>query len=306
MEGRFPVGVLFLEVPPSKVDVNVHPAKREVRFLHEGEAFSSIQRAVRSVLLAVSPVVEARGALAGGPGPTTPALAAPSFHMSFDRLPEEVSQDAQPGTSLAAAWPSPGAGGAGSSGLPPLRVLGQVSNTYLVAEGPDGMYLIDQHAAHEQVLFDRLLRQWEEHKPEVQPLLEPLPLELTPEQQEALPDALPALEQLGFLLEPFGEGAWLARAVPAMARQASVPRLVAELLERQRDPALAASPAHHAMAASIACHSSVRAGQTLSPDEMDALLVALRQARNPGHCPHGRPTIVRLSTHMLEREFGRA
>ena len=294
MEGRFPVAVLFLEVPPDEVDVNVHPAKREVRFVRERDAFSSVQRAVRGTLLASSPIVEAGVSLAspGAQGPV-PAVA-PSFAFTLDAVgPAPMAQ----GTS-AAFVPQPEA-------MPRLRVLGQVSGTYLVAEGPDGMYLIDQHAAHEQVLFDRLLRQWEEHHPEVQPLLEPMPVDLTPEQMEAAQEALPVVEALGFQMEPFGEGTWLVRAVPAMARQVSIPRLVQELLDPQRDPTLAGSPTHYALAASIACHSAVRAGQALDPQEMTALVESLERCRNPRHCPHGRPTTIRLSTHMLEREFGR-
>lgn len=316
MEGRFPLAVVLLEVPPAEVDVNVHPTKREVRFLREGDAFSSVQRAVREALLAESPIIEARGLITPDTQPPGPALegtpaATPSFR--FTVTPSEGA--GRPGALL------PPADGntdgvplaqaretqetASDLAMPSLRVLGQIANTYVVAEGDGGMYLVDQHAAHEQVLFDRLLRQWEDGRPEVQPLLDPLPLELTPEQMEAIQEALPVLEQLGFQLEAFGDGTWLVRAVPVMARQVSIPRLAAELLDPQRDPSLARSPTHYAMAASIACHSAVRAGQALDQQEMTALVEALERARNSHHCPHGRPTAIRLSTAALEREFGR-
>jgi DNA mismatch repair protein MutL len=293
LEGRFPVTVLFLEVPPQEVDVNVHPAKREVRFIRERDAFSSVQRAVRGTLLASSPIVEGGGSLASPRAQEPVSAVAPSFAFNFDADREAST----------AFLPHPGA--AAGPTIPSLRVLGQVSSTYLVAEGPDGMYLIDQHAAHEQVLFDRLLRQWEDHHSEVQPLLEPMPVELTPEQMDGARETMQVVEALGFHMEPFGEGSWLVRAVPAMARQVSIPRLVQELLDPQRDPTLAGLPTHYALAASIACHSAVRAGQTLDPQEMTALVESLTRCRNPRHCPHGRPTTIRLSTRMLAREFGR-
>ena len=309
-EGRFPMSLLFVQVPLADVDVNVHPTKREVRFLREGDAFTSVQQAVRKALLADSPLVEARGSLAppvGLAGLWPASAAAPSFRFTLPvgQLPLEQSPVGQsPETSHQRVdAPTPAQG---EVPMPLLRVLGQVANTYLVAEGPDGMYLIDQHAAHEQVLFDRLLQQWEYRHIDVQPLLYPMPLELTPEQVEAMDERLPVLGELGFQMESFGEGTWLARTVPAMARQTSLPRLLEELLAPQRDPSLASSPTHYAMAASIACHSAIRAGQGLEPQEMAALVEALAHTRNPHHCPHGRPTTIRLSTSMLEREFGRA
>ena len=112
-----------------------------------------------------------------------------------------------------------------------LRVLGQISNTYIVAEGPGGMYLIDQHAAHESVLYYRLLRQWSGSAPDVQPMLEPMPVELTPVQLDAANDARSMLERYGLILEPFGEGAWLVRAVPAMARRVDIGRMLTKALD---------------------------------------------------------------------------
>jgi DNA mismatch repair protein MutL len=313
MTGRFPVAVLFLEVPPAEVDVNVHPTKREVRFLREGDAFSIVQRAVRETLLAGSPVVEARGPLVAQAGSAAygavPAVA-PSLHFTLSAAEgsEAVAAPAigeQGRTPPSPTLDTPEALPVHGQVMPSLRVLGQLANTYLVAEGYDGMYLIDQHAAHEKVLFDRLLLLWRDHKPEVQPLLEPMPVELAPERVEAMQEALPLLERMGFQLEAFGEGTWLVRAVPAMARQVSIPRLVDELLDPRRDPALASSPTHYAMAASIACHSAVRAGQAMDSREMTALIQALAMAGNPRHCPHGRPTTIRVSTAMLDREFRR-
>ncbi|MCI0778828.1 MAG: DNA mismatch repair endonuclease MutL [Chloroflexi bacterium] len=294
MEGRYPIAAVLVDIPPAEVDANVHPNKREVRLVRDGDAFTSVQRAVREALLADSPVAEARGLLA-----PPPAIAAPIASASF-ALPAAVESAPLPEPAAATAVaqaPLQGSGG-------PLRILGQISNTYVVAEGADGMYLIDQHAAHEAVLYYRLLRQWEEGQPEVQPMLEPLPVELTPEQVEALPGAQPTLERYGVTLEPFGDATWLVRSVPLMARSISAAKLVAEVLDAHRGGDGAET--HLAVAASIACHSAVRAGQPLGAQEMEALSSALLAEDIPQHCPHGRPTMLRVTTSALEREFGRS
>ena len=294
MEGRYPVAVVLLEVPAHEVDVNVHPNKREVRFIHDGDAFASVQRAVRAALAADMP-------LGAEPAP------APSFNGSLSASPAFAFT--VPSTTPTPAYPpSSVAMNGDATPMPQLRVLGQVANTYIAAEGPDGMVLVDQHAAHESVLFYRLLRQWEEGQAEAQPLLEPMPLELTPEQQEAAAEAMPMLRAYGFHVEPFGDGAWLLRAVPSMSRQVDAEKMLAELLAPAGAAARThgATPSHWAMAASIACHSAIRAGQTLANEEMAELLHALETGTDPSHCPHGRPAAIKLTTGMLDREFGRA
>jgi DNA mismatch repair protein MutL len=189
--------------------------------------------------------------------------------------------------------------------LSPLRVLGQIANTYIVAESAEGMQLIDQHSAHESVLYYRLLAQWSEREPEVQPMLEPLPVELAPEQMDALAQTGEVLERYGITLEPFGDSTWLLRTVPAMARTVNGAKLVGDVLDAVTGSGDSVPDAHHAVAASIACHSAVRAGQPLGMQEMEALSSALVVESNPQHCPHGRPTTIRVTTSMLEREFGR-
>jgi DNA mismatch repair protein MutL len=309
MEGRYPLAVLFLEVPPAEVDVNVHPNKREVRFIRDADAFASVQRAVRETVIEAEPVPDAPGLLTSlTPGPLAPTPLALGG-LADPAPPGPLPEPAQPPIEVAeltaayayAAPPVPGQ----TAGLPHLRVLGQVASAYIVAEGPDGLYLVDQHAAHESVLYYRLLAAWEAGQgPAVQPLLEPLPLELSPEDQEAAEEAREELGRYGVSLEPFGPDTWLLRSLPALARRVDPRRLVAEALEAHRHPG--AYPAtHQAVAASIACHSAVRAGQMLSAEEMEALARALADEANPQHCPHGRPTTVRVSTAALAREFGR-
>jgi DNA mismatch repair protein MutL len=187
--------------------------------------------------------------------------------------------------------------------LPLLRVVGQVQDTYVVAEGPDGLYLLDQHAAHERVVYDRLIAGSGSGR-QPRPLLQPQPAELTPSQEEMMRTHGDLLNQYGFIIEPFGDRSYLVRAVPEVASGADPAKALVEVLDlaalqgglRDREEAVTAS---------IACHSAVRAGQRLTQQEMEELVTQLDQADNPHTCPHGRPTMVHLSAHHLEREFGR-
>ncbi len=306
MEGRYPIAVVFVEPPSGEVDVNVHPNKREVRLARDGDVFTSVHRAVREALLRAFPVAEAQGLVAEAepvPAPWPAPSASPSFTLAL--APQEGERLPLPEPAPPEQGPPDAPPASAPSSLSGLRMLGQISNTYIVAEGPGGMYLIDQHAAHESILYYRLLRQWERSAPDVQPMLEPLPVELTSEQLDALGGAREAMERYGLVLEPFGGEVWLVRAAPAMARRVDLARLVAETLDGFRTRANA-TDTHLAVAASIACHSAVRAGQTLDPQEMAALGDALASESNPQYCPHGRPVVVRVSTGSLEKQFGRA
>jgi DNA mismatch repair protein MutL len=187
--------------------------------------------------------------------------------------------------------------------LPVLRVVGQVMNAYIVAEGPDGLYLIDQHAAHERVRYDKVKRQREERRPEVQGLLEPVTLETTPRQDAIMRSFLEELANFGFALEPFGDRTYLVRTVPALVAGDNWAGMLKELLDTLAGEEK--SKWEEKMVASIACHGAVKSGQTLSDDEMRSLVRQLEQTANPHTCPHGRPTVIRLSGAQLEREFGR-
>ena len=318
MEGRFPIAALFIEVPAQVVDVNVHPNKREVRFTHDGDAFSSVERAVREALIDARPEVEARGLFPATPTVQPPGMSPRAFefaltpdngswaplpeptanavahHSDDDKDTQATGKETIEEQQLGESWPAR-----------ELRVLGQISNTYIVAEGQDGMHLIDQHSAHESVLYYRLLHEWENSAPDIQPMLDPLPVELSAEQLETVPLAQETLARYGITLEAFGDTTYLLRSVPAMARRVDGAQLVADVLDVVRGAGSTTPEAHHAVAASIACHSAVRAGQALDQQEMQALSTALVTETNPQHCPHGRPTTIKVTTHMLEREFGR-
>jgi DNA mismatch repair protein MutL len=187
--------------------------------------------------------------------------------------------------------------------LPLLRAVGQVGATYIVAEGPEGMYLIDQHAAHERILYERLLSK-PAGQTEVQGFLQPVPVELAPHQEQALRAAAEALAEQGFSLEPFGDRTYLLRAAPSLLAGQDAGRALVELLDtlsREEGPA---SPRER-VAASLACHAAIRAGQTLSQEELRELVRQLEETQAAGTCPHGRPTMIHLSAEALAKEFKR-
>jgi DNA mismatch repair protein MutL len=325
MVGRFPMAVLFLELSPAEVDVNVHPAKAEVRFRDASRAFTGVQHAVRRALLSHTavPALEAPLPRWTPPGPDQddqqvpagqqsgqawdfPAPARPSLAQSsgMERsmaayLPPEPSS---PATSMPAQSSQPG-------GLraPLLRLVGQVASTYLVAEGPDGLYLIDQHAAHERILFERLMAQHgAAARQAVQTLLSPVAVELPPASARMLADQLPMLAHLGFQVEPFGPGAFLVRALPALLAHmdpSAALKVIVEDFEEDETPLRAEIEAR--LAARVCKRAAVKGGQVLSAQEQSALLSDLQACASPRTCPHGRPTMIHLPVDLLERQFGR-
>jgi DNA mismatch repair protein MutL len=291
MTGRHPIAVINIVMPPQELDVNVHPSKSEVKFRNERQIFGSVQKTVRDTLLAQAP---------------TPSLGTlhrpqPVKAQQAERLfaPEEIySQgDVRPLPTVASAT------GPTAQALPILRVVGQVVNTYIIAEGPDGMYMIDQHAAHERILFERIRDQRQRKAVEIQGMLQPVPVELTVRQQELLEMQLEGLVEYGFDIEHFGERTYLLRAVPAMLQGKNVAQSLTGLLDTLAEGAK--DEWEEDIAASLACHSAVLAGQALSQEEMIDLVRQLESTSQPKTCPHGRPTMIHLSNAQIEKGFGR-
>lgn len=304
MVGRYPMGVVFLEVAPEEVDVNVHPAKAEVRFRQGDRVFGFVQRAVRRGLLAYAPIPQVtpqlwgtRAEASGGAG--LDWTIAHDEALTGDRGPradvsDQSSVESSQGQSTAFGE------------IPLLRLIGQIGATYLVAEGPDGLYLIDQHAAHERILFEKLLAEHESKNIPSQSLLTPAAVQFTPESARLLMEGLPTLKHFGFDVQEFGPNTFQVRAMPSLfagGDPAAALRAVVEDFEEDEAPLQ--DEIEKKLAGRVCKRLAVKAGQVLSPQEQRALLTDLENCDSPRTCPHGRPTMIHLSVEMLERQFGR-
>jgi len=285
MVGKHPVAVINISLPAQEVDVNIHPTKSEVKFRNEHIVFSAVHRAVRQALVEKLPVPRIEEVAVAYESPSPP------------------SQALLPSAKVSITSPAPWAPEVPTSSLPVLRVLGQLDNSYIIAEGPDGLYLIDQHAAHERVLFERIEHQRSRREIEVQGLLEPMTLEVSLRQEEVLRSHYQDLAEFGFSIEPFGDRTFLIRAVPVLVHDKDWAGMLRELLDSLSEGDK--GDWAESVAESMACHSAVRAGQALTDEEMRELVRQLEQAATPHTCPHGRPTMIHLSSGQLKREFGR-
>ncbi|MFA5078408.1 MAG: DNA mismatch repair endonuclease MutL [Dehalococcoidia bacterium] len=265
MTGRHPLAVINIAIPPEEVDVNVHPTKLEVKFRNNSSVFTAIVKTLRDTL-AKSPLPSAR-----------PELEEASSRPLWEPHATEI---------------------------PALRTLGQLSASYILAEGEEGLYLIDQHAAHERILFEKITAQRKAGRPDVQGMLEPLTLELSPMHMQSLAGCSALLSELGFTIEPFGGSACLVRAVPSVLSGTPITDAIVEILD-ELGPEKDADARGLKAARLIACHGAIRAGQKLEAGEQAELIKQLSSTSRPRTCPHGRPTMLHLSSQQLKREFGR-
>ncbi len=285
MSGRYPIAITNITLPPQEVDVNIHPTKTEIKFQQEHVVFSTVQRAVRQALVEQMPV---------------PKVDAVGARMAS---PPEPAQALWTSAEIGRTTPPPLAPPTPAASLPVLRVLGQLEATYITAEGPDGLYLIDQHAAHERVLFEKIQHQRSRQDIEVQGLLEPVTFEVNPRQEQVMASHYQSLAEFGFSIEPFGDRTYLVRAVPALLHDRDWAGMLTELLDSL--PGESRSDWGESIAASMACHGAVRAGQALADGELRELVRQLEQTAMPQTCPHGRPTMIHVSSRQLRKEFGR-
>jgi len=318
MVGRYPLTALFLEIHPEDVDVNVHPAKAEVRFRNQDKVFSFVQRSVRKALLAYSPVPNVAPSLWGI---TRTAQSEPPRHSGLDwaighdeelsvsgnsplpnsNIESQISNPQYPITNQQSEIESPS-----FAAIPLLRLIGQIGATYLVAEGPDGLYLVDQHAAHERVLFEKLMMQHDMKNIPSQALLTPVVVTLPPQSANLLITQLPILQHFGFDVEEFGPNTFQVRAMPALFMGSDASSALRALVEDfEEDETPLQNEIEAKLAARVCKRMAVKAGQTLSNEEQRALLNDLEACASPRTCPHGRPTMIHLSVDTLERQFGR-
>ncbi len=357
MKGRYPVGCLFLEIDPALVDVNIHPAKREVKFHDERGVRRGVAEAVRKTLLAFHGNRESRMPDAGyrmpegavevpstfvppvtdQVSPFTPAflpaqlpLSAPTQPL-FGRTqvgdpgfpipdPGSVAVEASPIQPYAAARIFPGSGiGHPASDSPssapvpllhvPLRVVGVVGRLYVVLESDRGLVLLDQHAAHERILFEQMMRRLEEAGSAAsQRLLLPETIELGVRDAQFLRENLGVLTRLGVGLSEFGERTFLLDALPPFVKASDPRRFVVGLVDELKaagDKVNSLRLGEHVVAKTV-CRHSVKANDPLSGPELENLVSGLRRCEMPYTCPHGRPTLIEMNFRELERKFGRA
>ncbi len=320
---RHPLLALFVSLPPREVDVNVHPAKAEVRFRNGGLVRALIVHALKQALMRDG----ARAATTGGaatvaafrPGwdwrrsPARPFGAQGAFMPANGGLAEPAQAAFDTGgptadlRSAVAEIAIPAAQAAELSDHPLGAARAQVHDTYIVAQTPDGLVIVDQHAAHERIVYERLKAAMEKSGVPRQILLIPEIVELDEADVERLTARAEELARFGLVLEAFGPGAVALRETPSLLGEIDGGGLVRDLAEHlsEWDETLPLERQLMQVASSMACHGSVRAGRRLKPDEMNALLREMETTPNSGQCNHGRPTYVELKLSDIERLFGR-
>lgn len=323
MVGRYPIAALFISMDPEEVDVNVHPSKAEVRFRAPDKIFGIVHRAVRRSLIFQSPVPEIHSntrwpgwqASAGSQTTSdpltldkTPAEGVPVSLWRSDFLQPQNPSDssnADGETTASSQQPPDFQAAAQNPVFPILRWIGQIGGTYVIAEGPDGLYLIDQHAAHERILFEKLIAQ-ASSKIASQSLLEPAIVQVSAWQASLLEENMEILNRLGFRIELFGPATYRILSIPEIFTKGNPAAAVRSIVENfEEDETPLQSEIEKRIAGRICKSMAVKAGQPLSEEEQRALIRDLEYCQSPRTCPHGRPTMIHLSIHLLERQFGR-
>jgi len=322
---RHPLLALYLELPPREVDVNVHPAKTEVRFRDAGSVRGLIVGALRHALAeaghrAATTVSDfALGAMRPGAGGAAPSFASRSSSSAAQGLAEDSLRYQAPLDAISQSGPLPGLQAVPSTAavaetLPedtesfPLGAArAQLHETYIVAQTADGMVIVDQHAAHERLVYETMKRALENGAVARQGLLIPEVVELDEDAAATLVSRSQELAALGLVLESFGPGSVVVRETPALLGEMDIAGMVRDLAGEiaAMGAALGLKERLQDVCSTMACHGSVRAGRRLKPDEMNALLREMEATPHSGQCNHGRPTYVELRLADIEKLFGR-
>jgi DNA mismatch repair protein MutL len=318
MKGQFPVTFLFLDLDPAAVDVNVHPAKREVRFRDPNGVREALVAAIRQTLEsgrrdwqeqfrappAVAGVVDpgpppAPATFTPGPGSSIPATAAPAATTAA--LPSFPSQ---PNESLMSHWEPPAGADPRSQ---QFQIIGVLNKLYVLMENQDGLVLVDQHAAHERILFEELRRRMEEQGVPSQRLLLAQTFELAPRDAEWVERNATTLQKMGIGIEPFGQNAFKIDSLPTFLDVSDPVTFMRKVIDGLKSASNGSSAMRlgEEMIAKTVCRHAVKANDPLRYLEVEKLVTDLLQCDLPYCCPHGRPTMIQISHAELEKKFGR-
>jgi len=316
--GRHPLAILEFTLDPAFVDVNVHPTKREIKFSREHEVYGALVRGVEAALRATSPrlgpaVFVRRDSLAEPPGIqfslardlASTGLDAALAELKAAEVSHERSSSGSPAPADAAAAAPVSAGAEWEARPGELVPLWQLHHTYIFCPVKGGMLIVDQHVAHERVLYERALANLREREATGQALLFPEILDLSPADLDLIEEAQPWLSRLGFDLRVVGDRSVAVHAVPARIERWERGRFLVDLVETLGRERRTGAGLEEAVAASYACHAAVRKGDALNLTEMNRLVEDLFACDMPLACPHGRPIVVKLSLDDLDRRFGR-
>jgi DNA mismatch repair protein MutL len=314
MKGRFPVCCLFLEIDPAEVDVNIHPAKREVKFHQEAEVRRFVTGAIREVLLSYhTPPASASPAVYVPPLESTPAPPRELPHFTpLTGTPLTAWPKARP-IEIPATIPAqqpclePPPGPSPLLTVP-LRLVGVIGKLYVVFESDRGMVLLDQHAAHERILFEQMIRRMQQGNAPSQRLLLPETIELPVRDAQFLRELIPTLNRLGVGLSEFGDRTFLLDGLPPFVKSSEPRRFVLELIDQLRIAGQSVNSVRlgEGVIAKTVCRHAVKANDALTGAELENLINDLRNCDMPYTCPHGRPTILEMNFRELERKFGRS
>jgi DNA mismatch repair protein MutL len=334
----YPIVFLFLEIPYDEVDVNAHPAKTEIRFRQQSVVHDLVRDSIQRALVQVKsiPIFEHRadqwpqpgGSNSVFPGPVSPPAEGSAvfdfspvaaaydpfqkaFNYPFREVPVPAARTAQDhlymrlladmllGAPEAPTTPFQASG---------ARILGQIHESYIVACDSQGLLIIDQHVAHERILYEKYAQAMKSDMVETQGLLVPITIDLQPHQKAILKRVLPELQRTGFQVELFGGETVLIRSVPVLAKDEDCGKLLAEILEglESEDRSLDLDRIRDRIAVSTACRAAIKVNMALTIEKMQWLLDELSRTRIPTNCPHGRPILLRFSLYEIERNFGRA
>ncbi|KAA3656427.1 MAG: DNA mismatch repair endonuclease MutL [Chloroflexi bacterium] len=303
--GRYPLGIVFLDLPPELVDVNVHPTKTEVRFRQGKTPFSTVQRAVRQTLVDDAPIRSMTAWSMGSAEGHNPGWEGNLDHQAYTGAEQSalgLDWDSTPAPTDSGETALPQTERVGGTQLPIMRVIGQIGAAYIITEGPDGLFLIDQHTAHTRVLFEQLLHQVEQGEMSQQALPSGTAVTLSASQAPLLEQNLDRFARFGFRIEPFGPNAFMVRAVPQLLVLLDPAQVVVTLMQKLEQNK---SLDDNALVGTLGSMAAVKAGQTLTATEMADIIRQLEKCQDPFTDVNGRPTFIYLSVAQLAREFGR-